>query len=220
MIDWEKLYLKYIDKCKSTLSDNNDRYTHHIIPRSSGGTNDSSNLISLTYKQHVLAHFMLYKWNPTNANYIAYKMMSGLDQSKKICIENLRIKRVKESTNNRKWDPQIIEQRKKTLIETINNMPDKEFYEKYIDHKIGSKHPMYGKKRPGSLAGNYGKTKGKYILIQPDLSKIEFSGIKQLIDYGVNELTIRKWTNKGVIMKDPKCNKPYKWDGFEIKFII
>lgn len=86
-------------------------------------------------------------------------------------------------------------------------------------HK-GSKHPMYGKKRPGSLAGNYGKTKGKYILIHPDSSKIEFSGIRQLIDCGVNELTIRKWTNSGVITKDPKCNKPYKWDGFEIKFII
>jgi hypothetical protein len=86
-------------------------------------------------------------------------------------------------------------------------------------HK-GNKHPMYGAKRPGELAGNYGKTKGKYILIDNNHNKIEFEGIKQLMCYGVNETTIRKWINKGIIQKDPKCNKPYMWEGFEIKFII
>lgn len=219
MINWEQLYLKHIDKCKSTLSDNNDKYTHHIVPRSSGGTNDITNLIQLNYKQHVFAHFLLYKWNPTNANYVAYKMMSGLDQDKKKCIETLRIKRVKESTNNRIWDHEVIKQRKLSLIETINKMSDEEFYIKYIEHKIGNKHPMYGVKRPGQLAGNYGKTKGKYILINIQHDQIEFNGILQLIDYGINEGTIRKWTNNGKIQKNPKCNKPYKWEGFEIKYI-
>lgn len=34
---------------------------HHIIPRSMGGTNDKTNLVKLTYREHFLAHLLLYK---------------------------------------------------------------------------------------------------------------------------------------------------------------
>ena len=78
---------------------------------------------------------------------------------------------------------------------------------------------MYGKKRPGKLAGNYGKTKGQYVLIKPNKEEIKFNGVKEIIKYGMNELTIRKWANNGQIIKDPKCRKSFKWDGFELKFI-
>ena len=36
-------------------------HTHHIIPKHMGGTNDPSNLIELTPRQHALAHKKLYK---------------------------------------------------------------------------------------------------------------------------------------------------------------
>lgn len=33
-------------------------HIHHIVPRSWGGTNAKSNLVKLTYKEHIIAHPM------------------------------------------------------------------------------------------------------------------------------------------------------------------
>ena len=40
---------------------NDDRYFefHHIIPKSCGGSDDDSNLVCLTAREHVLAHYLL-----------------------------------------------------------------------------------------------------------------------------------------------------------------
>jgi hypothetical protein len=34
---------------------------HHVIPKSCGGTNDKSNLVSLTYREHYICHMILVK---------------------------------------------------------------------------------------------------------------------------------------------------------------
>jgi len=220
MIDWEKLYYKHLKNCKNQIIEEGKIYhKHHIIPKSSGGNDEESNLITLTYKQHVFAHFLLYKWQPTNNNWISYRLMSGISESKKQAIEELKIKKIKESKNNKEWSDEIIEKRRQTMIYNISQLSKEEFYKRYIEKMEGPNHPMFGKKRPGKLAGNYGKTKGKYILINPNNEKIEFKGIVNLIKHGINELTIRKWTNKGIIQKDPKCLKPFKWENYEIRFI-
>lgn len=39
---------------------------HHIIPKCLGGTNDPSNLVKLTYKEHLVAHHLLHKIYPSN----------------------------------------------------------------------------------------------------------------------------------------------------------
>jgi hypothetical protein len=220
MINWEKLYYKHIEKCKNQIIEEGKIYhKHHIIPKSSGGDDNKNNLVTLTYSQHVFAHFLLYKWNPTNSNWVAYRLMSGVNENKKQAVEELKIKKIKESKNNKKWSPEVIKKRRQTMINNIANLSEEEFYKRFIEKMEGPKHPMYGKKRPGKLAGNYGKTKGQYILITPTKEEIVFNGIKELIKYGMNELTIRKWVNKGVIIKDPKCRKAFKWDRFELKFV-
>lgn len=35
---------------------------HHIIPKSIGGTNDTSNIAILTYREHFIAHWLLTKF--------------------------------------------------------------------------------------------------------------------------------------------------------------
>lgn len=220
MINWEKLYYKHIEKCKNQIIEEGKTYhKHHILPKSSGGSDDKDNLIILTYKQHVFAHFLLYKWKPTNSNWIAYRLMNGVDENKKQAVEELKIKKIKESKNNKKWPLEVVEKRRQTMINNIANLSEEEFYKRFIEKMEGPKHPMFGKKRPGKLAGNYGKTKGQYVLITPLKEEIIFNGIKELIKYGMNELTIRKWSNNGVIQKDFNCRKSFKWDGFELKFI-
>lgn len=220
MINWETLYNAHIDRCKGNLRIEDEIYhNHHILPKSNGGNDDKDNLILLTYNQHVFAHYLLYKWKPTNSNWISYRLMSGVSKTKKQAIEELKIKRIKESLNNKSWSPEIIEERRKTMIANIANLSEEEFYKRFVEKMEGPKHPMYGKKRPGKLAGNYGKTKGQYVLIKPNKEEIKFNGVKELIKYGMNELTIRKWANNGQIIKDPKCRKSFKWGGFELKFI-
>lgn len=40
---------------------------HHVVPRSLGGTNESSNLTKLTYREHFLAHWLLAKFTEDDA---------------------------------------------------------------------------------------------------------------------------------------------------------
>ena len=48
---------------------------HHIVPRSMGGTNDKDNLINLTPRQHLIAHWMLWKAYQTYQMTKAFSMM-------------------------------------------------------------------------------------------------------------------------------------------------
>lgn len=53
-------YLKFIDALKNQSIDGYSE-KHHIIPKSMGGTDAKDNLISLTGRQHYIAHWMLWK---------------------------------------------------------------------------------------------------------------------------------------------------------------
>lgn len=49
---------------------------HHIIPKSLGGSNDSSNLVLLEAREHFICHWLLYKINPCSENAFSWWMMS------------------------------------------------------------------------------------------------------------------------------------------------
>lgn len=56
------IYYRIINfaKQRNTIRSKNDGYqTHHIIPRALGGTNNSDNLVVLTYKEHRVCHRLL-----------------------------------------------------------------------------------------------------------------------------------------------------------------
>lgn len=59
-MNYNKLYNKIIEKRKIETPTG---YTeeHHIIPRSLGGTDDTSNLVKLTAKEHFICHLLLTK---------------------------------------------------------------------------------------------------------------------------------------------------------------
>ena len=53
--------------------------THHIIPKSLGGSNNKSNLINLTAKEHYIAHLLLWKYyKSTNDKNAEIKMLYAL----------------------------------------------------------------------------------------------------------------------------------------------
>lgn len=59
-MDYAKIYRNLIDK---RIAESASGYTekHHIIPRCLGGSDDSSNLVELTAKEHFIAHLLLTK---------------------------------------------------------------------------------------------------------------------------------------------------------------
>lgn len=84
-MNYEKLYFAFIEKYKSQEIDKGV-YTekHHIIPRHAGGGDSKDNIITLTFRQHVFAHRLLWKAYKSHNDLIAWYMMSGVEVDKKL----------------------------------------------------------------------------------------------------------------------------------------
>ena len=76
------LYYKIIERAKARnySKQKYDGYqTHHIIPRCFGGTDDPSNLVVLTYKEHRVCHRLLINMTESDKQYkmmYAYKLFN------------------------------------------------------------------------------------------------------------------------------------------------
>lgn len=57
---YHRWYVNIINKAKNNIQDGYME-NHHILPRSCGGSDDPSNLVRLTYKQHFICHWLLTK---------------------------------------------------------------------------------------------------------------------------------------------------------------
>lgn len=60
-MDYFLVYQKLIAKAKARVCPDGYVECHHILPKALGGTDDSSNLITLTSKEHFVAHVLLAK---------------------------------------------------------------------------------------------------------------------------------------------------------------
>lgn len=69
-MNYEQIYESLMGNRKSLDRVKNDKTyfeSHHIIPRSMGGSDDNSNLVLLTAREHYVAHRLLAKIHPNNA---------------------------------------------------------------------------------------------------------------------------------------------------------
>ena len=71
-MNYEKLYKIIIENAKEEYK-NGQRFvgyyeTHHILPKSLGGTNDVSNLVKLTPREHFICHWLLVKMYDKGTN--------------------------------------------------------------------------------------------------------------------------------------------------------
>ena len=66
-------------------------HNHHIIPRHEGGTDDPSNLIKVTVKEHAQIHYNRWKIYEKYADYIAWKALSGRINKEELIIERCRL---------------------------------------------------------------------------------------------------------------------------------
>lgn len=66
-------------------------HNHHIIPRHAGGSDDPSNIVSLTIKEHSDAHKTLYEQYGRWQDYLAWKGLEGIMNKEDIVKEKLLI---------------------------------------------------------------------------------------------------------------------------------
>jgi hypothetical protein len=80
-MNYKKIYDQIIQKgLNRTLTGYKER--HHIIPRCMGGTNDKTNLVYLTAREHFIVHKLLCEIYPDNSKlFFAYRMMAIMTDS-------------------------------------------------------------------------------------------------------------------------------------------
>lgn len=128
---------------------------HHIIPRSLGGTDEDSNLVRLTAKEHFICHLLLTKMTTGNARYkmnFALRMLSITNTDEERYTPGSRIyelsrKLFRESLDNYWTDEKrkehaekirpIVKGRKHSP-EAIEKMKNKQWSQKALNNRLNN----------------------------------------------------------------------------------
>lgn len=145
-MDYKKNYFDYINYIKQSNRKLKGYFeVHHIIPKCLGGSNEKSNLVELTAKEHFLAHFLLTKIYPDNSKLIdAFRMMGVVNKNEQTRYINSKLyESYKEKFNEAR-------SKKVVCIETGEIFPSAAYAEKHIIN--GIRDVIYGKQL---TAGGY-----------------------------------------------------------------
>ena len=176
------MYYKFIDKCRNqTIPHGVYTEVHHIIPRYMGGGNSDENLVRLTYRQHILAHLLLYRLYGNIEDLTAYRLMRSLPSERKSIICKMIGARHKQSGHIQALGARNAETGWILSIRTKENMSRGGKVAGNIAKVTGQIYNIKSEescRRGGITAGNaardsgqiqrLGKYKGLYVLILPD----------------------------------------------------
>lgn len=97
-IKWLNRYCKLIAYCQSLNQQYNETTErHHIIPRSWGGSDNKHNLVNLTFRQHILAHYMLYKTGDLQMAAAFFCMLNVDNDRYNFHVTNIQYQQIRES---------------------------------------------------------------------------------------------------------------------------
>jgi endogenous inhibitor of DNA gyrase (YacG/DUF329 family) len=89
-----------MESAKTHPKQDSYKENHHIIPLCVGGSNDASNLVQLTARQHYLAHWLLYKIHKTSKLVHAWNGMSRIGRGQEKRRQNSHLfERAKKERN-------------------------------------------------------------------------------------------------------------------------
>lgn len=121
-MDYKKVYNSIIEKAINR-NDNIDGYfeKHHIIPKCKGGTNESSNLVKLTLREHFICHWLLHLIYPNDHKLLyAWNSFNMVDKHR--------------DSSNVKINSKHYERCRTKFITLMKDKPniDKDYYNKFI----------------------------------------------------------------------------------------
>jgi len=135
-MNYKELYDNLIDYRKTNVLDyeSGKTETHHIIPRCLGGNDENSNLIILTTKEHLEAHYYLAKiYNEHIGISIAFMLMANTREIllTEEMLEQYEISRLLFSENHfsqsEEWRKEHSEKMKKIVESGNHHFTDEEF---------------------------------------------------------------------------------------------
>jgi hypothetical protein len=112
-MNWQKIYDQLIDNAKSRGAVDGYCEKHHIIPKSMGGSNDKTNLVNLTAREHFLAHFLLGKIHGGSQWHAIDRMRGGMMNINSRLYEIAKKEISKVASERFKGKARTIEVRKK-----------------------------------------------------------------------------------------------------------
>jgi hypothetical protein len=90
-MNWEDIYNNLVNTAKSeNRIKNSEIYyeNHHIIPRHMGGSDCDENLVLLTFREHIISHYLLWRIYGNDGDRLMFLMRSGQSEE----AQRLRVK--------------------------------------------------------------------------------------------------------------------------------
>ena len=124
---------------------------HHILPRHAGGTDEESNFTYLTHREHIIAHWLLWKIHGRDEDKSAWKLMKGMTFYPTF-LGKEHSEESKRKTSEALKGKKLSEEHKRKISEAKRGKPKSEETKRKISEAQKGKHegennPMYGKKR-------------------------------------------------------------------------
>lgn len=123
---------------------------HHIVPKSLGGTNDKSNLILLTAREHFLCHLLLCRMLSDPAAIIRMNcaVVRFKEYKSKVGSRVYELMRLRMKQHKRDWvvktnkNPEKI---RKTADKNRGRKNSADAIQKFVDCNTGERNPQFGK---------------------------------------------------------------------------
>lgn len=206
---YTKLYFKL------TKSSDSSGYTenHHIIPRCLGGSDDTTNIVSLSARKHFLCHYLLIKMIPTKSPEFwklikAFNMMNSTSDNQE-----------------RYWNSRLYEKHRKLFAESMSVLQQGSNNSQYGTTWIYCPYTLISRKVPKSDLQTYldnGYEKGRIQNINDFITKNKKAytkSLKQKTDYvwihslhtfkskRINKNEMTHYLNNGFAIGKPKKAK-------------
>jgi hypothetical protein len=97
-MDWQKIYSQLIEKAKTRQSESYSE-RHHILPKCLGGSNSKNNIVSLTGREHFIAHKILVLLYPDNASlkFALWAMCNQKGKHRKFSVSSRDYERARQA---------------------------------------------------------------------------------------------------------------------------
>ena len=168
-MNYEKIYYDLVLSAKLYPKESDYYENHHIKPRSMGGSDDESNLVKFTGRQHYIAHWLLYKiyknkqmaaaWNrmcSKSNNQMRYNSHTYSYAREALAIEMSKSHSGKGNPMYGTTSPFLGKKHTPKTLEKMSNAakgksPSKETREKLSRASAGKNNPNYGKKHTNEI---------------------------------------------------------------------